>query len=98
MPRNRRFHWILPATKGAALHWMPPAKAALPPLETTAKGTLSPLDSPANRVLSPLLDDPEPKEFAIPLESQMRFEMSTHKEKNDLWALISKRKPQNVIR
>ena len=87
MPRNRRFHWILPATEGATLHWIPPAK-----------GTLSPLDSPANRVLSPLLDDPEPKEFAIPLESQMRFEMSTHKEKNDLWALISKRKPQNVIR
>ncbi|MDD6372183.1 MAG: hypothetical protein PUG34_06785, partial [Eubacteriales bacterium] len=31
--------------KGAALHWMPPAKAAPPPLETTAKGTLSPLES-----------------------------------------------------
>ena len=37
--------------KGAALLWIPPAKAALPPLETTAKGTLSPLDSPANRAL-----------------------------------------------
>ncbi|MGM9583975.1 MAG: hypothetical protein ACI3V1_00330, partial [Faecousia sp.] len=57
-----RFHWILPATEGATLHWIPPAKAAPPPLETTAKGTPSPLDSPANRVLSPLLDDPEPKE------------------------------------
>ena len=29
--------------KGAALHWMPPAKAAPPPLETTAKGCGSPV-------------------------------------------------------
>ena len=37
--------------KGAALLWIPPAKAAPPPLETTAKGTLSPLEPPANRAL-----------------------------------------------
>ena len=49
--------------KGAALHWMPPAKAAPPPLETTARGTLSPLETSANRALSPLLDNPEPKEL-----------------------------------
>ena len=49
---NRRFHWILPATEGTALHWMPPAK-----------GTLSPLDSPANRVLLAPIGNPEPKEL-----------------------------------
>ena len=58
VPRNRRFLWILPA------------KAALPPLETTA-----------NRVLSPLLDDPESKEFAIPLESQLVLKGMPTKEK-----------------
>ena len=31
--------------KGAALHWIPPAKAAPPPLETTAKGPAVPLES-----------------------------------------------------
>ncbi|MGN1026746.1 MAG: hypothetical protein ACI4P4_10100, partial [Faecousia sp.] len=71
VPRNRRFHWILPATEGATLHWMPPAKAAPPPLDTTAKGTLSPLDSPANRVLLAPIGNPAPKKFAIPLESQL---------------------------
>ena len=58
--------------------WIPPAKAAPPPLETTAKGTLSPLDSPANRALSPLLETPSQRNcrpFGIPA----RFEMSTHK-------------------
>ena len=49
--------------KGAALLWIPPAKAALPPLETTAKGTLSPLDSPANRVLPAPIGNPAPKEL-----------------------------------
>ena len=44
------FGFFLPL-KGAALLWIPPAKAAPPPLETTAKGTLSPLESPANRAL-----------------------------------------------
>ena len=48
--------------KGAALHWMPPAKAAPPPLE-----------------------------------SQMRFGMRTHKEKNELWAFIPKRTPGSII-
>ena len=38
------FGFFLPL-KGAALLWVPPAKAAPPPLETTAKGTLSPLES-----------------------------------------------------
>ena len=38
------FGFFLPL-KGATLLWIPPAKAALPPLETTAKGTPSPLDS-----------------------------------------------------
>ena len=37
--------------KGATLLWIPPAKAAPPPLATTAKGTLSPLESSANRAL-----------------------------------------------
>ena len=70
--------WILPATEGAALHWMPPAKAAPPPLETTAMGTLSPLDSPSNRALPPLLETQSQRNrhpFGIPA----RFEMSTHK-------------------
>ena len=55
--------------KGPALHWMPPTKAALPPLETTAKGTLSPLDSSANRALPAPIGLPKAKGTAIPLES-----------------------------
>ncbi|MGM9589147.1 MAG: hypothetical protein ACI3V0_03115 [Faecousia sp.] len=81
MPRNRRFHWILPATEGAALHWMPPAKAALPPLETTAKGTLPPLETTAKGYSVPFgfpsqqgaprpYWKPRAKGIAIPLESQ----------------------------
>lgn len=38
--------------KGTALHWLPPAK-----------GTLSPLDSPANRELPAPIGSPEPKEL-----------------------------------
>ena len=59
-----------PATEGAALHWMPPAKAA-PPLETTAKGTLSPLESSANRALPAPIGLPKAKGIAVPLESQL---------------------------
>lgn len=62
---------MLPATEGAALHWMPPAKAALPPLETTAKGTLSPLESSANRALPAPIGLPKAKGIAVPLESQL---------------------------
>ena len=43
------------------------------------------------------IGNPEPKEFAIPLESQMRFGMRTHKEKNELWAFIPKRTPGSII-
>ena len=67
VPRNRRFHWILPATEGATIHWIPPAKAALPPLETTA-----------NRVLSPLLET-QSQRNCRPFGFPARFEMSTHK-------------------
>ena len=67
MPRNRRFHWILPATEGSALHWIPPAKE-----------TLSPLDSPANRALSPLLETPSQRNCR-PFGFPARFERSTHK-------------------
>ena len=67
--------------KGAALLWIPPAKAAPPPLGTTAKGTLSPLESSANRALPAPTGLPKAKGTAIPLESQMRFGMCTHKEK-----------------
>ena len=43
--------------KGAALHWMPPAKAAPPPLETTAKGYSVPFGILSQQgVLSPLLE------------------------------------------
>ena len=77
MPRNRRFHWILPA------------KAALPPLETTAKGTQSPLDSPANRVLSSLLET-QSQRNCYPFGIPARFEMSTHK-----WKMVCRRSFQN---
>ena len=87
--------------KGAALHWIPPAKAAPPPLETTAKGPLSPLettakgtpsplDSPANRALSPLLETQSQRNchpFGIPA----RFEMSTHK-----WKMVCGHSFQNA--
>ena len=75
--------------KGAALHWMPPAKAAPPPLETTAKGTLSPLDSPANRALSPLLETPSQRN-CHPFGISARFEMSTHK-----WKIVCGHSFQN---
>ena len=58
MPRNRRFHWILPA------------KAALPPLETTAKAACPLWNSlPTGR--SRPYWKPRTKGIAIPLESQL---------------------------
>ena len=96
------------ATKPRFL-WILPAKAALPPLDTTAKGGGSPVATskcrrhfeaptePAGETAIPFgilsqqcalapIGNPEPKEFAIPLESQMRFERSTVTLQNRLFA------------
>ncbi len=49
VPRNLWFHWILPAKEGAALLWIPPAKAAPPPLESTANGNAIPIGFPSQQ-------------------------------------------------
>ena len=52
-----------------------PSVGCLPPRQRVPFGILS-----QQGALAPI-GNPEPKEFAIPLESQMRFGMRTHKEK-----------------
>ena len=52
-----------------------PSIGCLPPRQRVPFGILS-----QQGALAPI-GNPEPKEFAIPLESQMRFGMRTHKEK-----------------
>ncbi len=62
MPRNLRFHWILPARRVLPSFGFPPPRQRRRLWKPLPTGTPSPLDSPANRVLSPLLDDPEPRQ------------------------------------
>lgn len=68
------FGFFLPL-KGAALHWIPPAKAALPPLETTAKGIC--IHKPTGRSRPYWITQSQRNchPFGIPA----RFERSTHK-------------------
>ena len=63
------------------------------------QGNAVPFGFPSQQGALAPIGDVRAKGIAIPLESQPRFEMSTHKQKNGLWVFISKHKnPQGIIR
>ena len=79
LPRQRRRLWK-PLPRGAGRQWRPQSVAdTLKHRPSRQARPLSPLESSANRALPAPIGLPKAKGIAVPLESQMRFEMSTHK-------------------